>query len=126
MNTRDTTSDYRLAQWAKMAQDREDSGMTIKAYCESIGIREHVYYYRLQKLRETACRKLMKVQGSSSSIVPSGFAEVKLKTHSVMSLSTALVQNHVCIEAGGMRISASCEYPIEKLTALLREAVNQC
>ena len=126
MDTRTATDKYRLMHWAKIIQDRENSGMTVKAYCESVGIREHVYYHRLKKLRESACNELMRMQERTTDVVPLGFTEVKMQTNSAVSLSTASVLNHVCIETGGMRISASCEYPVEKLTEILRTAVHLC
>jgi len=126
VNTREIAKDYRLAHWAGLMREREESGQSVKIFCKNTGICENSYYYWQRKLREAACSELMKLQGSNTSMAPTGFTEIKLQTQSVMSLSTAMVQNHVCIETGGMRISASCEYPIEKLTALLREVVQPC
>ena len=44
----------RLNQWSMMVQEREDSGLSIHAYCEQKGIGVKTYYYRLKKLREVA------------------------------------------------------------------------
>ena len=44
----------RLNQWSMMVQEREDSGLSIRAYCEQKGIGVKTYYYRLKKLREVA------------------------------------------------------------------------
>ena len=44
----------RLNQWSMMVQEREDSGLSIRAYCEQKGIGVKTYYYRLKKLREAA------------------------------------------------------------------------
>ena len=40
----------RLNQWSMMVQEREDSGLSIRAYCEQKGIGVKTYYYRLKKL----------------------------------------------------------------------------
>ena len=37
----------RLNQWSMMVQEREDSGLSIRAYCEQKGIGVKTYYYRL-------------------------------------------------------------------------------
>ena len=37
-----------------MVREREESGLSVKAYCEQTGIAAKTYYYRLRKLREAA------------------------------------------------------------------------
>lgn len=44
----------RAASWSTMIKQRNDSGMTIKGWCAANGIRESVYYYRLNRLRKMA------------------------------------------------------------------------
>ena len=44
----------RLSQWSEMVRGREESGLSVKAYCEQTGIAAKTYYYRLRKLREAA------------------------------------------------------------------------
>ena len=44
----------RLSQWSAMVREREESGLSVKAYCKQTGIAAKTYYYRLRKLREAA------------------------------------------------------------------------
>ena len=44
----------RLNQWSAMVQEREDSGLSVKAFCKQAGIATKTYYYRLRRLRESA------------------------------------------------------------------------
>ena len=44
----------RLSQWSAMVREREESGLSVKAYCEQTGIAAKTYYYRLHRLRESA------------------------------------------------------------------------
>ena len=44
----------RLSQWSAMVSEREESGLSVKAYCKQTGIAAKTYYYRLRKLREAA------------------------------------------------------------------------
>ena len=44
----------RLSQWSAMVREREESGLSVKAYCEQTGIAAKTYYYRLRRLRESA------------------------------------------------------------------------
>ena len=47
----------RLNQWSAMVQEREDSGLSVKAFCKEAGIATKTYYYRLRRLREAAIKK---------------------------------------------------------------------
>jgi len=111
-------TEYRLSSWAKMVHERDCSGMSIQAYCESIGIAKHVYYYRLKKVREAACGELARVQSGLDGSAAGIFTEVKLSESKPS--SNDILRNHVCIEVSGLRLTAGDEYPIDKLTELLR------
>ena len=39
-----------------MVQEREDSGLSVKAFCKQAGIATKTYYYRLRRLREAAIK----------------------------------------------------------------------
>lgn len=56
----------RLNQWSAMVQEREESGLSVKAYCKQAGIATKTYYYRLRRLREAAIK-----QTQSGAIQPS-------------------------------------------------------
>ena len=47
----------RLNQWSAMVQEREDSGLSVKAFCKQAGIATKTYYYRLRRLREATIRQ---------------------------------------------------------------------
>ena len=47
----------RLNQWSAMVQEREDSGLSVKAFCKQAGIAPKTYYYRLRRLREAAIKQ---------------------------------------------------------------------
>jgi len=59
INTREIAAEYRLAHWVAIIRERNESGKSIKAYCESIGLHQNVYFYWQRKLREAACRELL-------------------------------------------------------------------
>jgi len=125
MDTKGKTQEYRLSKWVEVMCDREESGLGIREYCKKAGFHENKYYYWQKKLREAACNELM-TQDGSIGLAPQGFTEITVQAQPIISLSTASLENHICIEAGGVRISASCEYPVEKLTKVLRMAVQPC
>ena len=47
----------RLSQWGAMVRERVESGLSVQAYCEQVGIAAKTYYYRLRRLREVAVKQ---------------------------------------------------------------------
>ena len=121
MNTRSIAAEYRLAHWAGIMNERRESGLSVRAFCENAGIHENTYFYWQKRLREAAC-----VDVPGTALVPSGFAEVRLVGSPAPTSPVAAGGNQVSIETSGIRITAGGEYPADKLAALLREAVRSC
>jgi len=121
MNTRYIAEEHRLAHWASIMRERAESGLSIRAYCESAGFHENCYYYWQRKLREAACEELASVQGKATCLAPAGFMEVSLTEQSALQLASSSPQGQVCIESGTVRITAGGDYPADKLVAVLRE-----
>ena len=76
MNTRELTANFRLTHWAQVMQERRESGMSNKEFCESIGIHENTYYYWQKKLRKAVSNGMtvkphseIQVPGVNNSIV---------------------------------------------------------
>ena len=112
MNTREIAAEYRLQHWAGIVRERTESGLSIKVYCENAGFHENVYYYWQRKLREAACEQLN----------TPGFTEVRLlESSSQSALAEATTPGQIQMEISGVHITADSAYPVEKLTALLRE-----
>ena len=120
MNTREIAVEFRLNHWAEIVQERNESGLSIRAYCEHAGIHENTYYYWLKKLRETACTELAEVHGNKPGITAMGFTEVVLPAQPESLLAAATNENQISIEVAGMRIVAGCGYPTAKLAELLQ------
>ena len=60
MDTQKAATEFRMSQWAKIIQNRIDSGLNIKDFCKSNGISKNAYFYWQKKLREAACTVLRK------------------------------------------------------------------
>ena len=52
MNVNQAKRAVRLREWSRMIQDRQDSGMMVKTWCERNGIKEAKYYYGLCQVRK--------------------------------------------------------------------------
>jgi hypothetical protein len=53
-DTRKLAAEYRLAHWAGIMKERTESGLTVKAFCESSGVHLNSYFYWQRKLCESA------------------------------------------------------------------------
>jgi len=128
MNTREIGAEYRISRWTQIVSERKSSGLSVKAYCESAGIRENTYYYWLRKLREAACEGLSAMQSDEQSPRRASpmFAEIKLPELAAQSTAVAGRQSQVCVQVGKVRLTAGSEYPIEKLSELLSVVVRSC
>jgi transposase-like protein len=59
MNTRKVVAEFRLAHWSQVLNERKQSGLSIRAFCDRAGINEKTYYYWQRKLREAVCAELL-------------------------------------------------------------------
>ena len=62
--------EYQLQEWSGMLREQKESGLSVKAWCQEEGWAEHIYYYRLRKLRRAACTALEKAQPIQLAEVP--------------------------------------------------------
>ena len=47
--------EIKLAQWADMVRQRNESGLTVTDWCKQNGINIKTYYYRLKRVRQAVC-----------------------------------------------------------------------
>ncbi len=81
----------RIGSWAAMVKQRNESGMTVKEWCSANGIRESVYYYRLNQLRKMALDACEASANTQTSAQTSGrFVQVPVSP-AVSTLDTALL-----------------------------------
>ena len=52
MTVQTVTRTVQLQEWASQIQERLQSGLTVREWCEQIGIPSKTYYYRLRRVRE--------------------------------------------------------------------------
>jgi putative transposase len=65
--------EVRLKKWTGILCARQESGQTIRGYCQTNGINEKSYYYWQRQLRAVACEGL----GTREEKAPSGWAIYK-------------------------------------------------
>lgn len=89
----------RLSQWSAMVREREDSGLSVKAFCKQAGIATKTYYYRLRRLREAAIKQTQSALGKSTSqpelvqfTPPTGFTAEPMAQNIVIKTSDTTVE----------------------------------
>ena len=50
--------EIKLAQWAEMVRQRNESGLTVTDWCKQNGINLKTYYYRLKRVRQAVCNEI--------------------------------------------------------------------
>ena len=55
MDTQLITTQMRHRSWMEDYAQQQESGLTVKAWCQEKGIAQKTFYYRLRVLREEAC-----------------------------------------------------------------------
>ena len=122
MNTKEIASEYRLTHWAGIMRDRQESGLSIKAYSKAAGFHENVYFYWQRKLRKVALDGLTantSIEASTSHVpsVPSGWALCG-------AAKATDKEKPLAIEIGSCRVLASTEVNPELLLKVCRVLVQ--
>ena len=119
----EVASEYRLSHWAGVIKERNTSGLSIKAYCESIGVRPNVYFYWQRKLREAACQELLPMPATNGAHqpTPNGWA-VCAVTQPPATAET----NTITIEIGKSRVTAGTGVNLEHLSNVCRMLMLLC
>ena len=120
MNTREIAEEYRLSHWAKIIGQRQERGMSIKAFCADIGIHENVYYYWQRKLRTAACEQMGLT--ATAARAP-GFAEVTVAAPPALASPASA---SLRIKVGGIEITADIGYPLDELVRLVHALSSPC
>jgi putative transposase len=122
MNTRKIAVEYRLSHWAEIMRERQESGLSIKAFCEARGFHQNIYFYWQRKLREAACQNLLPTAQTESktAVVPSGWAVCEAE------VTKSESQSAVAIEIVKCRITATADTDEETLVKVCRAMMSLC
>ena len=77
-----------MQEWSGMLRQRKESGLSVKEWCREQGLAEHIYYYRLRKLRQAACTALEQAQPVQLTEVP--LAPKPQESHAKLRLTTKI------------------------------------
>lgn len=79
---REVKQEFQLQEWSGMLREQK----AVKAWCQERGLAEHIYYYRLRKLRQAACTALEQAQPLQLAEVP--LAPKQEESHIKLRLTT--------------------------------------
>jgi len=121
MHTRYIAKEYRLAHWAKVITDQKESRLSVREYCDQVGIHENSYYYWQKKLRLAAIDELATVTPEEQihELTPI-MTKLNLTRNSGSEFTGIGSNDYINIEMFGIRLMAGRDYPVAKLSELLR------
>jgi len=120
MNTRYIAKEYRMSHWTKIITDQKESGLTVRAYCEEVGLHENSYYYWQKKLRTAVIDEMTMATGEQTQELAPVMAKLNLTRNNGSESTGAGSGDSVSIEMFGIRLLAGRDYPVAKLSELLR------
>ena len=78
--------EYQLCEWSGMLRQRKETDLSVKEWFQEQGLAQHIYFYRLRKLRQMACTALEQAQPVQLSEVP--LAPKPEESHAKLRLTT--------------------------------------
>jgi len=123
MNTREIAVEFRRGHWARIMQERAESGLSIRAYCKENGIGTNVYHYWQRKLREAAATQLSATAAhpEQQALVPSGWVTVSPAEESVPEQTEGLT-----LRVGGTEIEVRQGYDEALLASVIKMLSRTC
>lgn len=114
--------EIRHREWSTLIQESQSSGMSVKEWCQSKGIKLGTYYSRLKIVREEALTR----QPELHSIVPVSIsAEISdIKTENIEKENPS-DREKIIIRKNGIEIEMPCSSSESTITAMLR-GLKEC
>lgn len=119
MAARTETRQIRLAQWRKIFQQKENSGLTAKEFCAINNISKDAYYYWQNLVRQEALAKTQ--QPALVELKPSALRNAPVQ---MFANEQANISSGVSIAVNGVTINVNSDTSKELLTMVLEVVSN--
>lgn len=127
VNTREIAEGYRLTHWAQVLQEREQSGLSIKAYCKQIGVCANTYFYWQRRVRGAAANELGLCVCEEGQPPQVSFSAVRVSEAAACPAVTDTgAPGQLHIDVGGIQLSVDSTYPVEQLGRLVHALRRPC
>ena len=113
MDTRKIATEYRLAKWAELLQERKSNGETVSEFCKRLEVSKNTYFYWQRKLREAACTELSM---QTESAAPQGWA--------LCVQNPQLESKQITVEINNCRLTVTSDTDAELLAQVCRTHKN--
>lgn len=120
-DTRLAVREYRSKQWMQIIQDRSQSGLTIREYCQQNGLSLNAYYYWLRIIRHQAMEE-GKATNQHQEFVEIPSLQVPEKPGSQVLLDQAPLADHgsgLTLEFKGVHIQVQTSTSMQLLSKTL-------
>ena len=119
-------SELRHREWTEQIQECQNSGMTVKEWCESSGIKLSTYYSRLKAVREETLSRQPKLH----EIVPVSVSTELTGNRAVLPEKSSFSDKpksteKIIIRKNGIEIEIPCDADEHIITAMLR-GLKEC
>lgn len=124
MTAREKANEYRLARWAQIIHERSESGLSVRKYCEEIGVHANTYYRWQNKLRKESLKSISPDKQAEATVpaLPEGWALCNAEEKATL----ANRMKTLPIEIGVCRVMVDSEVDPELLTRVCRVLVSLC
>lgn len=114
MNVTDIKTQMHMQEWAKLIEARQDSGLSIKEWCQQNNLPESKYYYYLKKLRLFACESLPseRREGPQFALVPN---HARVSNPVVTGGNIKITLSNAVVEIGHGADEAQVKFTLEVL-----------
>ena len=111
MEARQITTEYRTRKWIQLFKERNQTGETVKVFCETRGISRDAYYYWQHKLRCMSANQLP--QADNTPAVPAGWVVCR-------AVGSPAADKGIAVEIGGCRVTVAAGTDMELLARVCR------
>lgn len=109
---------FRKEEWSKLITECQNSGMTIKNWCEQKNLKESSYYYWLKQIRKEACINQLPAPHVNQKLVE--FAKLPVEARPIQAVSSVTI--HLPVATLEVKEGASQE----TLETVLKALKNIC
>jgi|HubBroStandDraft_4_1064222.scaffolds.fasta_scaffold2073935_1 transposase-like protein len=97
------TQEERRQGWHKLITQQEQTGLSVRAFCEQHGISEHSFYQWRKRLREWAPMKFALVDRGRAAPVPVAAVEVMLTTGERLRIAPGIEESTLRLVLSALR-----------------------
>ena len=117
--------ELRHREWSEKIQECQNSGMTVKEWCESSGIKLSTYYSRLKAVRKETLSRQPELHSIVPVSISTELSENPVLPTAAVSSDTYDHSDKIIIRKNGLAVEIPCNADEKIITAMLR-GLKEC